>query len=123
VDGATPQGAEPQEGNGSRSVLTGRQWRRIADWMKALKAGRQELARTGNRSQARVANGRRARASDELVRLVGGETPWRGNLGRGSRMKQAGKVWRGESRRERAKRWGRNKGLGWEPSRLVDSPH
>lgn len=39
-----------------------------------------------------VGNGKRERAGDELGRLVIGESPWRGNLGRGSRMKQAGKV-------------------------------
>jgi hypothetical protein len=53
--------------------------------------------------QARVVNGRRESASDELARLVAGENPWRENLGRGCRMKQAGKVSGGASRRECAK--------------------
>ena len=58
----------------------------------------------------RVANGRRETASDELVRLIAGESPWRANLGRGSRMKQAGKVSGGASRRGCAKHRGRNIG-------------
>jgi len=60
--------------------------------MKALKSVGSELAREGNLSQARTANGRRAPAGDEPGGLASGKNPWRGNLGRGSRMKQAGEV-------------------------------
>jgi len=48
---------------------------------------------------------------------IGGGTPWSANPGRGSRMKQACKVWRGASRREREKRCGRNID---EPGMLID---
>jgi hypothetical protein len=60
--------------------------------MKALKAGRRELERARQLSRRRTpATDTRAKAGDEPVLLVIGGNPWRGNLGRGSRMKQAGK--------------------------------
>jgi len=53
---------------------------------------------------------KRAKAGDEPDLLTIGGNPWRGNLGRGSRMKQAGKVQGGVSRRGCAKHRGRNVG-------------
>jgi hypothetical protein len=62
------------------------------------------------REQGAAANDRRARAIDEMVRLGGGETPWRANPGRGCGVKQTHKARAGASRRGRAKRRGRNVG-------------
>lgn len=71
-----------------------------------------EVARTGvlgaTRAQGNVANVRKARHDDEACRLSERETPWRANLGRGCRMKQACEVRGGVSRRECEKHCGRN---------------
>jgi hypothetical protein len=105
VSGENPEGAEPQEGNGSQSALTGGRattdrWSDQSLEVDAVGAG----ARGATLSQAMAGNGKRALAGDEPVGLASGKNPCRGNLGRGSRMKQAGKMWGGASRRERAKR-------------------
>ena len=85
---------------------------RIHAGSKALKAST-GLWRIGQPMQGARANGTRATASDELVRLRMGGSPWRANPGRGCGVKQTHEAVGGASRRGREKRRGRNKaGLG-----------
>jgi hypothetical protein len=93
VRGGNPEGAETSGGErvdvslNRRSATTNR-WSEQRLEVDRVGAG----AGGATLRQARTRNGKKAPAGDELVGLISGKNPWRGNLGRGSRMKQAGKV-------------------------------
>jgi hypothetical protein len=82
-----------------------------------LKPSPPELESRGNPRQARADNDTRATAIDEMVRLGGGDKPWKVNPGRGGGMKQAHQAAEGVSRRGREKRRGRTVGRGWNLAR------
>jgi len=93
VRGENPAGAETSGGERvavslNRRAATTNRWSDQSLEVDVVGAG----ARGATLSQARAANGKKAPAGDEPGGLTSGKSPWRGNLGRGSRMKQAGKV-------------------------------
>jgi hypothetical protein len=108
--GAKPEGAKRTRGYGHLAGLNPPRVLRISD--RSRPRGRRDVCwrrrATDDRQVSPTA--RRDGSPTRWSGWVEGGNPWSAKPGRGSRMKQACKVVRGGSRRERVKRCGRNVG-------------